>query len=79
MSTSKQDNAFAGLMQENSEVRISSSAIEAAIEWIKVTFQPEDVFSEDALMLWAQSYDPDGIFKEEELEYWAEQNGFVKQ
>lgn len=56
MPTTSQDNAFAKLMSENiDEVKISSTALDTAIEYIGDNCDPGDVFSEKILQNWAES------------------------
>lgn len=63
MSTSRQDELFASLINDQVEVTttVSKTALEFAIEWIAKEFEPEDIFTE------------------KQLESWAESNGYVKE
>lgn len=65
MSTSRQDELFASLINDQVEVEVtttvSKTALEYAIDWIAKEFEPEDIFTE------------------KQLELWAESNGYVKQ
>ena len=62
MPTGTQDKSFAELMKDSiDEVKMSTSSLDNAIEWIGENLQPEDVFSEKELERWAES---NGFVKE---------------
>jgi hypothetical protein len=56
MPTGTQDNNFAKEMsQQVDEVKMSHSALDAAIDWIASNLNPDDVFSTKDLEGWAES------------------------
>lgn len=56
MPTQKEDTEFAVLMSESvDEVRMSSTSLDNAIEWIAERMSPDEVFSETKLSDWATS------------------------
>lgn len=63
----------------SSFIELNDGALDAAIAWIKDNLQPEDVFVNDALVLWAQEQDPEDVCKVKDLELWAETNGYIKE
>lgn len=79
MSTAQQDKEFSEVINDHVETTIAKSALDAATNWVGRNLQPEDVFSDHALQLWAQSLNPDDVFTEKQLESWADSNGYVKE
>jgi hypothetical protein len=78
--TTKQDQAFRELVEEQISLTVLSSALEAAIEHIRDNFSPDEVFSEDALVEYVKDNKlPIDVFEEHTLESWAESNGYTKQ
>jgi hypothetical protein len=57
MSTARQDQSFAAMINDHVEVTttVSKSALEFAIEWISNEFEPDDLFTEKQLSSWAES------------------------
>lgn len=56
MPSSKQDQDFAGMMSgEIDEVKIAKTALDTAIEWIRSSLEPGDVFDNKALDAWAEA------------------------
>jgi hypothetical protein len=56
MPTSKNDTDFASVMKDNvDEVRMSSTSLDSAIEWMQDNLEPDDVFTEKSLIAWAES------------------------
>lgn len=56
MTTGSQDRNFAEMMQgEVEEVKVSGSALDSAIDWIKSNLNPDDVFDESDLEAWAEA------------------------
>jgi hypothetical protein len=76
--TTKQDESFSSDMEDYIEVKVSKSALENAIEWIRKNLDPDDVFEEDKLLKFAAGYIPTDVFPEADLIDWAENNGYVK-
>jgi hypothetical protein len=79
MPSTSQDNNFAEKMRDSvDEVKMSSSTLDNAIEWIKDNLNPGDVFEEKKLLEFAAGYMPNDVFPEIELRKWAEDNGYTK-
>lgn len=56
MPTSRQDQDFADVMKDNvDEVKMSTTSLDSAIEWIQSQLEPDDVFTEKQLGSWAES------------------------
>jgi hypothetical protein len=56
MPTTSQDKAFAEEMKDQiDEIKMSSTALDAAISWIGDNLNPDDVFSEKQLQSWAEN------------------------
>lgn len=55
MPTLTQDNRFAEIMRDQSDVKVSSCALDEAIEWIGRELEPEQVFSQGKLEYWAEA------------------------
>lgn len=56
MATQRQDADFAEVMKDSvDEIKMSSTALDNAVEWIGSQLDPEDVFSEKQLSAWAES------------------------
>lgn len=53
--------------------------LDSAIDWIKDNMEPDDVFEDDELIVWANNKRPEVIFSNTTLEEWALENGFVKE
>lgn len=53
MITKKEAESFASEMED--QVKLTNSALDQAIEWIKYNLTPEDVFSTKDLEAWAES------------------------
>lgn len=70
MATNKQNEQF------KSHV-FDQNLLDSSLEWIEDNLNPEDVFSDEQLINWAQQKKPDDIFNTRELEEWALNNGFV--
>jgi hypothetical protein len=56
MPTGSQDKNFAEAMRDSvDEIKMSSSTLDNAIDWIKNNLDPDDVFTEKQLEKWALS------------------------
>jgi len=56
MPTQREDSDFADVMKDSvDEVKISSTALDNAIDWISSNLSPDEVFDEKALKEWAES------------------------
>jgi hypothetical protein len=62
MPSSREDSSFAELMKDQvEEIKISTSALDHAIDWIAGNLNPDEVFSKSDLEEWAES---NGYIKE---------------
>ena len=49
----------------------------SVVEWVGDTFDPEDVFGKDRLLIYMQNfYNPEDIFTEAHLRDWAREAGY---
>lgn len=56
MPTSREDSEFAEVMRDSvDEVKMSSSSLDNAIDWISNHMNPDEIFSEKQLKEWAES------------------------
>lgn len=56
MATNRQETDFAQVMKDSvDEVKMSSTSLDNAIEWIQSQLDPDDVFTEKQLSNWAES------------------------
>ena len=56
MATNRQETDFAPVMKDSvDEVKMSSTSLDNAIEWIQSQLDPDDVFTEKQLENWAES------------------------
>ncbi len=56
MATNRQETDFAQVMKDSvDEVKMSSTSLDNAIEWIQSQLDPDDVFTEKQLENWAES------------------------
>lgn len=56
MPTSREETSFAEVMRDSvDEVKMSSSALDNAIDWISSNMNPDEVFDEKSLKEWAES------------------------
>lgn len=56
MPTNRQETDFAQVMKDSvDEVKMSSTSLDNAIEWIQSQLDPDDVFTEKQLSNWAES------------------------
>ena len=51
-----------------------NNLLEQAIEWISSNMEPEDVFSKERLLEYAQALSPEDVFSEEALVEWADRS-----
>lgn len=72
MATNKQNEQFINHV-------FDQNLLETSIDWIADNMEPEDVFSKEQLINWAQQKKADDIFEVSELEEWALNNGFVRE
>lgn len=79
MPTLAQDKDFAKEMGNYTEVVVSSSSLDNALEWIQNNLSPIDVFTRKELYDWASGETIDDIFNKDQLIEWAENNGYLKQ
>lgn len=78
MSTARQERDFADEM--GSLVTVDKSSLGTAIEFIKLNFEPDDIFEEKDLVAYvAKTKMPIDVFTEKELQEWAESNGYIKE
>lgn len=56
MPTQREDSEFAEVMRDSvDEVKMSSSSLDNAIDWISNHMNPDEIFSEKQLKEWAES------------------------
>ncbi len=56
MPTNRQETDFAKVMKDNvDEVKMSTTSLDSAIEWMQSQLAPDDVFTEKQLENWAES------------------------
>ena len=56
MPTQREDSEFADVMKDSvDEVKMSSTALDNAIDWISSNLNPDEVFDEKQLKEWAES------------------------
>ena len=56
MPTNRQETDFAKVMKDNvDEVKMSTTSLDSAIEWMQSQLDPDDVFTEKQLENWAES------------------------
>ena len=56
MPTNIQETDFAKVMKDNvDEVKMSTTSLDSAIEWMQSQLDPDDVFTEKQLENWAES------------------------
>ena len=56
MPTGREDSEFAEVMRDSvDEVKMSSSSLDNAIDWISNHMNPDEIFSEKQLKEWAES------------------------
>lgn len=56
MPSNRQEQDFAEVMKDSvDEVKMSTTSLDNAIEWIQSQLDPDDVFSEKQLEKWAES------------------------
>ena len=56
MPTNRQETDFAKVMKDNvDEVKMSTTSLDSAIEWMQSQLDPDDVFTEKRLENWAES------------------------
>lgn len=56
MPTNRQETDFAKVMKDNvDEVKMSTTSLDSAIEWMQSQLDPDDVFTEKKLENWAES------------------------
>ena len=56
MPTNRQETDFAKVMKDNvDEVKMSTTSLDSAIEWMQSQLDPDDVFTEKQLSNWAES------------------------
>jgi len=78
MTTDRQQRDFADELVGH--LTVDKSGLEAAIQFVKDNFDPDDIFSEKVLLEHvARSKMPADVFTEKELSEWAEENGFKKE
>lgn len=59
---------------------LSQWPLDAALEWIKKTLGPEEVFDHAELISWARdNCSPADVFSDKELAEWAEGHGYIKE
>lgn len=55
MPTSQQDKDFAEEIAHHVEIKVTNSAMDTALQWIRANLDPDDVFPEKDLQSWAES------------------------
>lgn len=56
MPTNRQETDFAKVIKDNvDEVKMSTTSLDSAIEWMQSQLDPDDVFTEKQLENWAES------------------------
>ena len=56
MPTNRQETDFAKVMKDNvDEVKMSTTSLDSAIEWMQSQLDPDDVFTEKQLENWVES------------------------
>lgn len=78
----KQDDDFNDLIKDElgDALKLPSTLLGIASEYIKDNFAPDDVFDEKQLIdHMVASYMAQDVFPVKDLEIWAESNGYVKE
>lgn len=78
MPTSRQYEDFADEM--NGHIEVDKKSLDSTLQFIASEFEPDDIFSDDALRKYVGKISlPQDVFEEKELQAWAEENGYIKE